>query len=186
MTESGSSFAIFPNFHFNLHDITPLGKLCGERPAARAEWPTQKFSVLVAVIEVFGLDIVKVKKGAASGTEVAVISFVIGDHTGAIVKLTAWRETAEHFDGSDEDNPQIKKGDVVCFKDVVLAPGPSVSLNASPNHQSTHEICYRSLPIVPADRRFTPDLKLGRSDAVVRHVAQIVEWVIMMAGLPLP
>jgi len=140
--------------------------------------------VLAAVLEVSGLDVVRVKKGTAAGTEVAVISFVIGDHMGAIVKLTAWRETAETFDGSDEGHPKIKKGDVVFFKDILVAPGSTLSLSASPNLRSKHEICYRSLPTVPGDRRFTPDLKLGRSDALVRQVICVVEWVTRMAGVP--
>lgn len=116
MTESESSFAIFPNFHFNLHDITSLGKLSARKADFNIDLPIQKVSVLAAVLEISGLDVVRVKKGAAAGTEVAVISFVIGDHMGAIVKLTAWRETAENFDGSDGSHPKIKKGDVVFFK----------------------------------------------------------------------
>ena len=58
-----------------------------------------------------------------------------------------------------------------------------VTLTASSNIKSRTEICYRTMPLMPDDNRFRPDLRLGFSDASVRKVASVVEWFETMAGL---
>ena len=57
------------------------------------------------------------------------------------------------------------------------------ALIASPKLASSHEVCYRTLPSSVADARLRPDLALGMSNAGVRRVAEMVEWVERMAGL---
>ena len=63
------------------------------------------------------------------------------------------------------------------------APPDAPTIIANPKIGSTHEICYRTLPVVPADHRFTPDLRLGRGDAAVRRVFEVVMWMERIAGL---
>ena len=45
-------------------------------------------------------------------------------------------------------------------------------------------ICFRTMPFVPGDTRYRPDLRLGHSDAAVRKVSAAVAWFEAMAGLP--
>lgn len=58
-----------------------------------------------------------------------------------------------------------------------------VTLTASSNIKSRMEICYRTMPLMPDDGQFRPDLRLGFSDASVRKVTSLVEWFETMAGL---
>lgn len=56
-------------------------------------------------------------------------------------------------------------------------------LTASPNLSSKLNICYRTLPYTPSDKRFRPDLRLAASDAGVKKVAAVVEWLERAVGL---
>lgn len=122
LSESESQIVLFPNFKFSLHALSSLSSLMSRPDAERNMGAghgkrTTKVSLLAAVLEVDGPDVVRLKMGAEAGTEVALLKLIVGDDSGAIVKITAWRETAELWSGSDEANhPGIKKGDVVCFK----------------------------------------------------------------------
>ncbi|EED79929.1 predicted protein [Postia placenta Mad-698-R] len=196
-----SSIARFPSFHFNLHAVTSLSALFTEAQQHLARsGPVQKGSrkvmALAAVLEAEGPDTIRVKRGVDAGKEVSLLKLIIGDDDGAICKLTAWREVAESWGGADPDVPtSIKRGDVVLFENVLAswAPGSGVeperegavpvSLSASPNLHSTLQICYRTMPCMPEDSRLRPDLRLGSSDAAVRRVTALVDWVEHTAGL---
>ncbi|KAF9514919.1 hypothetical protein BS47DRAFT_1342527 [Hydnum rufescens UP504] len=190
-SDSESSIAMFPNFQFSLHELVNLSALMSERniqrnQGAAAARKMTKLSFLAGVLEVDGPDVVELKRGPDAGMEVALLKLIVGDDRGSIIKITAWRQTAEEWAGSDEANhPAIKKGDIVCFKNVWFceAPPDVPTVTANPKIRSSHEICYRSLPVVPADRRFTPDLRLGRGDAAVRRVADMAMWMERIAGL---
>ena len=71
------------------------------------------------------------------------------------------------------------------FLDILFCDEPpdEQTLVASPKLGSTHEVCYRTLPTVHADRRVTPDLRLGIGDLGVRRVTAIAKWISESAGL---
>jgi hypothetical protein len=71
------------------------------------------------------------------------------------------------------------------FLDILFCDEPpdEQTLVASPKLGSKHEVCYRTLPTVHADRRVTPDLRLGIGDLGVRRVAVIAKWISESAGL---
>ncbi|CAL1706096.1 unnamed protein product [Somion occarium] len=184
---SASSITRFPAFHFSLHGVTSLahlvGRLHSEQDGAR------KVNILVAILEVEGPDVIRVKKGIDAGKEVAVLKLILGDDDGSVCKLTAWREVAECWGGSDPDPsaPGIKRGDIVLLENVLVSSDPAntshLSLTASPHLKSKAEICYRTMPNSPEDARFRPDLRLGFSDSTVRKVSEVVSWFESMAGL---
>ena len=59
----------------------------------------------------------------------------------------------------------------------------AITLTASPNLSSRLDICYRTLPFSPSDRRFRPDLRLAASDPSVRKVSGVVTWLEKAVGL---
>ena len=209
MTDSFSdstSTAVFPRFRFNFNDLSSLSKLLVEAEEAGPKRRKRilKISFLAAVLEVDGPIAVHIKKGPEAGNLVSLLKLIIGDDAGSILRLTAWRGTADVMAGYDEaDSPGIKRGDVVAFQSKVQSCGNHVlvliselidilfcdeppdgqTLVASPKLESTHEVCYRTLPTVHADRRVTPDLRLGIGDLGVRRVAAIAKWVSESAGL---
>ncbi|TCD61378.1 hypothetical protein EIP91_008532 [Steccherinum ochraceum] len=181
------SVARFPSFQFSLHRVTPLSALSRARPSHPAASP--KVSVLAAVLEVDGPDTIRIKKGVDAGKEVSLLKLILGDEDGAVCKLTAWREVAEAWGGSYAtlSAPAVKRGDIVLLENVLPSPdhtNPTLtSLTASPNLKSQMEICFRTLPSLPEDARYRPDLRLGISDSAVRKVAAVVAWFESMAGL---
>ncbi|CDO76029.1 hypothetical protein BN946_scf184665.g21 [Trametes cinnabarina] len=194
---NASSIAQFPAFHFSLHTLTCLNTLIREAQTARARGMPKaslKVCVLAAVLEVDGPDTIRMKKGPDAGKEVSLLKLILGDESGGICKLAAWRETAEDWGGLNPEvsTPSVKKGDIV-FLENVLASWEAeqarttttipVNLSASPQLKSKMEICYRTLPTVPQDARIRPDLRLGLSDAAVRKVASVVRWFEDVAGL---
>ena len=95
-----SSIARFPTFHFNLHDVTPLGHLMGAKSR-------KVLLVVVAILEVEGPDSIRIKKGPDAGKEISILKVILGDEAGTVCKLTAWRKVAETWGGD------MKRGDVV-------------------------------------------------------------------------
>jgi hypothetical protein len=119
---------MFPNFQFSLHELANLSAMMSERNIQRNQGPAAgrkmtKLSFLAGVLEVDGPDVVELKRGPDAGMEVALLKLIVGDDRGSIIKITAWRQTAEEWAGSDEANhPAIKKGDIVCFKSQISFP----------------------------------------------------------------
>ncbi|TFK90659.1 hypothetical protein K466DRAFT_596790 [Polyporus arcularius HHB13444] len=194
-----SSIANFPAFHFSLHGLTPLAALLSQAETARASHAhkgSRKVHLLVAVLEIEGPDSIRVKRGPDAGKEVSLLKLVLGDESGGICKLSAWREVAEDWAGLNPDthasSQPVKKGDIVFLENILVSWDPELSKNAaavpiscsaSPQLKSRLEVCYRAMPSVPQDARLRPDLRLGLSDAVVRRVASVVRWFEGMAGL---
>ncbi|KAI0708902.1 hypothetical protein C8T65DRAFT_718368 [Cerioporus squamosus] len=194
-----SSIANFPAFHFNLHGLTSLAALLSQADAARASHAhkgSRKVHLLVAVLEIEGPDSIRVKKGPDTGKEVCLLKLVLGDESGGICKLSAWREVAEDWAGLNPSthalSQPVKKGDIVFVENVLVSWEPDrgknaaavpINCSASPQLKSRLEVCYRAMPSVPQDARLRPDLRLGLSDAVVRKVASVVRWFEGMAGL---
>ncbi|KAK7692170.1 hypothetical protein QCA50_003791 [Cerrena zonata] len=184
-----SSIARFPAFHFSLHGVTSLSSLIGRVQSEKRGG--QKVNVLVAILEVEGPDVIRLKKGIDAGKEVGILKLILGEEDGGVCKLTAWREVAEAWGGSDPDPsaPGIKRGDVVLLENVQVTSDPAstsashLSLTASPYLKSRAEICFRTMPNSPEDVRFRPDLRLGISDNAVGRVAALVSWFESMAGL---
>jgi hypothetical protein len=102
-----SSIARFPTFHFNLHTLTPLSQLSESKFKGSI-----KVNVLLAVLEVEGPDTIRIKKGPEAGKEIAILKMILGDEEGTVCKLTAWREVAEEWGGS-EKTVAAKRGDIV-------------------------------------------------------------------------
>lgn len=114
-----TSVAMFPHFNFKVNELSSLSKLISEAEVVGAGRARRvlKISLLVAVLEVEGPISVNVKRGPDAGTAVALLKLIVGDEKGVILRLTAWRDTAEKMSGIDEANhPGIKKGDIVFFK----------------------------------------------------------------------
>ncbi|KAI6043369.1 hypothetical protein EDC04DRAFT_2652780, partial [Pisolithus marmoratus] len=209
--ENTSAVTRFPNFQFSLHTITSLSSL---RSTANAQdqvrqRSSHKVNVLVVVLEVEGPDTVKVKTGPSAGQEVSILKFILGDEEGCVCRLTAWRDTAEVWGGygMDPDSPPaLARGDVVYFESILATfshdsrykPGPvattskpsppNVTFTASPSMRppSRAQICYRTLSTARTDARLRPDLRLGCSDAAVRHVGVLVKWFEEVAGVGRP
>ncbi|KAG6818605.1 hypothetical protein H0H93_003561 [Arthromyces matolae] len=174
-----SSIAHFPNFHFNLHELTSLTSLTKSCPKG-----SRKVTVLLAALEVDGPDTIRIKKGVDAGKEVSVLSLILGDDDGVVCKLTAWREIADEWGGAG-DAVGVKRGDILLMENVMANwdQTSSPTLSASPHLKSKVEICYRTMPYTHEDNRLRPDLRLGQSDAAVRKVGAVVKWFEDMAGL---
>jgi hypothetical protein len=120
------STAVFPRFRFNFNDLSSLSKLLAE---AEAAGPTRrkrilKISFVAAVLEVDGPIAVQIKKGLEAGNVVSLLKLIIGDDEGIVLRLTAWRNTADVMAGYDEaECPGIKRGDVVAFQSEAYACG---------------------------------------------------------------
>ncbi|KAL5537251.1 hypothetical protein ACEPAF_1074 [Sanghuangporus sanghuang] len=198
---STSSITAFPSFVINLHTLTTLSELV-VRPV-QPRW-TCKVNLLVAILEVDGPDVVRIKKGPDSGKEVSVLRLVVGGEEGDVCKLTVWRETADTWGGVPEiqpdetihENEGTKRGDIVYLENILASVSKSATtevgfpnneqktvLTASPNLSSRLHICYRTLPTTPLDRRFRPDLRLATSDPGLRKVAIVVRWLERVMGL---
>ncbi|KAF9268601.1 hypothetical protein L218DRAFT_977130 [Marasmius fiardii PR-910] len=174
-----SSITRFPTFHFSLHILTSLSVLGNSGRKG-----SSKVNLLLAILEVEGPDTILLKKGADAGKEISIMKMILGEETGCVCKLTAWREVAEAWGGAD-GAVAVKRGDVVLIQNVTATYEPSVSptLTASPYLKSKLEICYRTMPYTRGDMRLRPDLRLGASDAAVRKVGAVVRWFERMAGL---
>lgn len=105
-----ASIARFPTFHFNLHALANITQLVKQKISG-----TIKISTLLAVLEVEGPDIIRLKKGRDTGKEVAILKMILGDEGGTICKLTAWREVAERW-GGQQNTTAVKRGDIVLIE----------------------------------------------------------------------
>jgi len=113
-----SSITRFPSFHFALHSLTSLSSLL-----TISSKVSRKVNMLLAVLEVEGPDTIRIKKGADSGREVAVLKLILGDEEGCICKLTAWREVAETWGGVG-DGVGVKRGDVLYVESMYIPSLP--------------------------------------------------------------
>lgn len=111
-SSDASSIIRFPSFTFDLHALLTLAKV-SKAPAY------SKASVLAAVLEIEGPDVIHIKKGPDAGKEVSLLKMILGDDEGSVCKLTAWREIAESWGA--EDASGIKRGDVVFLESVSLS-----------------------------------------------------------------
>jgi hypothetical protein len=197
-----SSIARFPAFQFNPHSLTSLASL-NNYSHRRTE--SRKVALLLAVLEVDGPDTIRIKKGVDAGKDVSILKMILGDESGQVCKLTAWREIADAWGGNIYNSPAVKRGDIVFIDRTshttltsrrepnfpltgVLASyqqsdSASITLTASPYQKPTLEICYRTLPYTREDGLLRPDLRLGVSDIAVRKVATVVNWFEKIAGL---
>ena len=105
--DMSGSIAHFPSFHFNLNSLFSLSLLT---EAAR------KVNLLLAVLEVDGPDMIRIKNGRDAGKEVAILKLIVGDEEGRVGKITAWREIAEIWGGSLEGTTAVKRGDVILLE----------------------------------------------------------------------
>jgi hypothetical protein len=107
-TQHGNlSITRLPSFHI------PVNRLSSIESVLRIEnsvYPARKVCLLVAILEMEGPNVVRVKKGQDAGKEVAVLKLVVGDEQGKIVKITVWRERAEGW------GEVVRKGDVVYMR----------------------------------------------------------------------
>jgi len=158
--------------------------------------------VLLAVLEVEGPDVIRIKRGADAGKSVSIFKMILGDEEGNVCKLTAWREVAEEWGGIGK-GVATKRGDIVYIEsnlprgqsihsillilhpDVMATcdPTASTTMTASPYLKSQLVICYRTMPYTHEDGKLRPDLRLGHSEPTVRRVAAVVRWFENMTGL---
>lgn len=112
---STSSIALFPSFHFNLHTLASLSSLSAQASnhvkTSKGKF-TCKANLLLAVLEVDGPDMIKIKNGADAGKEVSILKMILGDEDGEVCKLTAWRDIAEEWGGYGHE-VGAKMGDIV-------------------------------------------------------------------------
>lgn len=113
-----SSITHFPVFHFSLHLITPLASLstlAEETRVRHARKGSRKINLLAAVLEIEGPDAIRLKKGPDAGKEVSLLKLVLGDETGGLCKLSAWREVAEDWAGLSphKSSQPVQKGDII-------------------------------------------------------------------------
>ncbi|KAF4579434.1 hypothetical protein EYR36_001246 [Pleurotus pulmonarius] len=181
-SSDASSIIRFPSFTFNLHTLLTLAKV-SKAPAY------SKASVLAAVLEIEGPDVIHIKKGPDAGKEASLLKMILGDDEGSVCKLAAWREVAECWGA--EDASGIKRGDVLFLENLSISketsPSSSASaaLTASPNSKSRLQICFRTMPSNPEDMQYRPDLRLGYSDATVRRIGMLelpVEILLVIVG----
>ena len=102
-----SSIGRFPSFHFSMHALSSLSQLTADKVKS-----STKINLLLAVLEVEGPETLRLKKGIDTGQEVSVLKLILGDEEGYVVRLTAWRETAEDWGGSGT-GVATKRGDIV-------------------------------------------------------------------------
>ncbi len=124
-TSGASSIAHFPTFHFSLHSLTPLALLHAQAQEARARQApraSRKVNILVAVLEIEGPDTIRVKKGPEAGKEMTLVKMILGDESGGICKLSAWRQVAEDWVGLNPitATQSTKKGDIVLLESTWL------------------------------------------------------------------
>lgn len=122
-----SSIAHFPAFHFNLHSLISLTQLVKGKFIGTKRIP----SILLAVLEVEGPDIIRIKNGKDAGKEVGILKMILGDEGGTICKLTAWREVAERWGGGLPNATSVKRGDVVLIESTFTRS--FVFLSTNPN-----------------------------------------------------
>ena len=94
---------------------------------------SKKTNILVAVLEIEGPELIRIKNGKDAGKDVSILKMVVGEpsigsdggnNTSApFCRLTAWRETADTWAGEDTSrgaNVAVKKGDVVYIESTFL------------------------------------------------------------------
>ena len=189
------SIARLPSFHLPINRLSRIESVLRIENSA---YSTRKVCLLVAILEMEGPNIVRIKKGQEAGKEVPVLKLVVGDEEGKIVKITVWRERAEEW------GEMVRKGDVVYMRgtsirfsllcrfvcanmwriDILVSHTQKTpSLTASRQLKSDCAICYRTVVVFASDRRFRPDLRLAKSDPGVAKVAKVVGWLERMAGM---
>jgi len=198
-----SSIVHFPRFHIDLHSLTSLSSLQRWKSGIGGGAANRRINVLLAVLEVEGPVSITIKKGPDAGNRVSMFKMIMGDESGCLCKLTAWREIADLW---GEDDMAAKRGDVLFLESALYAylqdfadrsqvlsqtdvsytvgdTSATAALTASPFLRSQMTICYRTMPYMHEDNRFRPDLRLGISDAAMGRVAEVVRWFEGMAGL---
>jgi len=101
------SIARLPSFHIPVNRISSIDSVSQIENSA---YPARKVCLLVAVLDMEGPNVVRIKKGQDAGKEAAVLGLVVGDEEGKIAKITVWRERAEDWSG------MMRKGDVVYLR----------------------------------------------------------------------
>ncbi|KIO27140.1 hypothetical protein M407DRAFT_243472 [Tulasnella calospora MUT 4182] len=173
-TIEGDSIRRFPTFHFSLHKVSSLSSVILADVRTRQR---RLVTLLVAVLEMDGPSVVPTK----AGEEMGLLKIIVGDETGCVSKIVVWRETALVWGGGEDrlGLGAMRKGDVVLLENVAVtyAPPAKPTISASPNERPVMTICYRTLPTERSDRKVRPDLRLARTDAAMRKVAEVVDWV---------
>jgi hypothetical protein len=107
-TQHGNiSIARLPSFHIPVNRISSIESVLQIENSA---YPTRKVCLLVAILDMEGPNVVRVKKGKDAGTEAAVLGLVVGDEEGKIAKITVWKERAEEW------SEMVRKGDIVYLR----------------------------------------------------------------------
>lgn len=101
------SITRLPFFHIPVNRLSSIDSVLRIENSAN---PTRKVCLLVAILDMEGPNVVRVKRGQDVGKEVAVLTLVVGDEGGKIAKITAWRERAEEW------GEMVRKGDVVYMR----------------------------------------------------------------------
>lgn len=82
---------------------------------------SRKATILVALLDVDGPDYISVKRGPHAGSQVARLTWTVGEESGLVSKVTAWRETAETWGGLERDT-EGKRGDIVLLESTLEGP----------------------------------------------------------------
>ena len=106
-TQRDVSITRLPSFHIPINRLSSIESVMRIENSAHL---TRKVCLLVAVLEMEGPNVVRVKKGPDAGKEIAVLTLMVGDEDGKIAKITVWRERAEEW------SETVRKGDVVYMR----------------------------------------------------------------------
>jgi hypothetical protein len=101
------SIARLPSFHIPVNRISNIESVLRIENSAHL---TRKVCLLVAVLDMEGPNVVRIKKGKDAGKDTEVLGLVVGDEEGKIAKITVWRERAEEW------GEVVRKGDVVYMR----------------------------------------------------------------------
>lgn len=101
------SIARLPSFYI---PVNQLSRIEAVLRIENSHSPMRKVCLLVAILDMEGPNVVRIKKGKDAGKETAVLGLLVGDEEGKIANITVWRERAEEWGG------MVRKGDVVYMK----------------------------------------------------------------------
>jgi len=99
-----TSIARLPSYHIPVNQLSSIASVLRMENSA---YPARKVCMLVAILDMEGPNVVRIKKGQYAGQDTVVLGLVVGDEKAKIAKVTVWRERAEEWGG------MLRKGDVV-------------------------------------------------------------------------
>ncbi|KIM56203.1 hypothetical protein SCLCIDRAFT_250695 [Scleroderma citrinum Foug A] len=138
--------------------------------ATKSGWLSQG-QHLVAVLEVEGSDMIKVKKGLVVGKEVSFLEMILGDEGGCVCRLTAYHDMAELWGAYYGSGPDLPPGGDVPHFEILNGPLHSLPLLPSqPPPQCVPSPHPALLPHTTKHMHWCMAPLLGQSDLAIQCV----------------